>query len=166
MRLHQKLKMEEISAAARVSDCTNIDLETDQSDEEDYDNSDTQSDVQQGPPVLKKRKVVHKIGAAVYKTRYNQSWQVKWPFILPVKGNPHSFHCTVCNRDVSCSHQGERDVLRHSSSDLHKKNTKAMKGVQKLNFGSSSEAKKLQDGVNVCAVCRLMINFIIIDYTG
>ena len=139
---------------------TNIDLETDQSDEEDYDNSDTQSDV--FPPVLKRRKVVHKIGAAVYKTRYNQSWQVKWPFILPVKGNPHSFHCTVCNRDVSCSHQGERDILHHSSSDLHKKNAKAMKGVQKLNFGSSSEAKKLQDGVNVCAVCLM----IIIDYTG
>ena len=60
-------------------------------------------------------------------------------------GKPHNFHCTVCNRDVSCGHQGEQDVLCHSNSDLHKKNGKDMKGVQRLNFVPSSEAKKLQD---------------------
>ena len=46
-------------------------------------------------------------GAARYKTKFQHVWQEKWPFVTPVRGDPHSFRCTVCNKLVSCGHQGE-----------------------------------------------------------
>ena len=30
-------------------------------------------------------------GAAVYKSKFQSTWQQTWPFIAPVKSNPHSF---------------------------------------------------------------------------
>ena len=35
-------------------------------------------------------------GAASYKTKFQGKWKEKQPFITPVKGNEHLFHCTVC----------------------------------------------------------------------
>ena len=32
-----------------------------------------------------------------------------------------AFYCIPCNRQLSCAHQGEKDVTRHISSDGHKK---------------------------------------------
>ena len=49
-------------------------------------------------------------GAARYKTKFQHAWQEKWPFATPVQGDSHSFRCSVCNKLVSCGHQGERDV--------------------------------------------------------
>ena len=83
------------------------------SDDEDY------------APPNKKKKVNNPLrkwsGAAIYKSKYQTSWQRKWPFLTPVKDNPHSCLCSVCKKQVSCAHQGERDVLRHIDSVSHKK---------------------------------------------
>ena len=60
-------------------------------------------------------------GAARYKTKFQRDWQDKWPFATLVQGDPHSFLCNVCNKLVSCGHQGERDVSRHYECTLHQK---------------------------------------------
>ena len=60
-------------------------------------------------------------GAARYKTKFQHAWQEKWPFATPVQGDPHSFLYNLCNKLVSCSHQGERDVSRHYQSTQHKR---------------------------------------------
>lgn len=57
-----------------------------------------------------------------YKCRYKTEWMEQWPFILPVPHDPHRFFCSVCCREVSCSHQGKRDVERHVSLMMHANN--------------------------------------------
>ena len=86
-------------------------------------------------------------GAALYKTKFQSTWQQMWPFIAPVKDNPHSFRCTVCMKMVSCGHQGERDVARHAESAQHKKCVKAMKNTQPLGFMPGSATDPLKDKV-------------------
>ena len=51
-----------------------------------------------------------------------------------------SFHCSVCNKNISCAHQGEHDVIRHVNSAQHKKAAKALKNMQKLSFLPRSDA--------------------------
>jgi len=67
-------------------------------------------------------------GAAIYKTKFNTTWQQAWPFISPVKHDPHSFHCDVCMKKMSCGHQGDsvvwillstRKVLRPCRTPSH-----------------------------------------------
>ena len=41
-------------------------------------------------------KAKNKIGAAVYKTKFQSSWKSKYPFLSPVAHNTSSFHCSVC----------------------------------------------------------------------
>uniref|UniRef100_A0A1X7TXY9 Uncharacterized protein n=1 Tax=Amphimedon queenslandica TaxID=400682 RepID=A0A1X7TXY9_AMPQE len=65
-------------------------------------------------------------GAAIYKTKFQDSWKKKWPFIQPVKTNIHQFYCTTCSKNVSC-HQGEADIIRHSSSEQHSLSAKALR---------------------------------------
>lgn len=48
--------------------------------------------------------------AAVYQTKFQKGWQQTWPSIAPVKDNPHSFHCTLCMKTVSCGHQGNETL--------------------------------------------------------
>jgi hypothetical protein len=83
-------------------------------------------------------------GAAIYKTKFNAKWQEKWSFIIPVKNNPHLFHCTACNKDASCGHQGETDVMRHIDSIQHKKNSKTLQNNTRLSFPSTSKSQKDQ----------------------
>ena len=97
-----------------------LDYLNDASDTDDCDNSD--SDVDVSEPTPKRRKTSNLFnsrkwsGAAIYKTKYQRAWQRQWPFIAPVDRDPHSFHCKVCLKNVSCGHQGERDIIRHTNS--------------------------------------------------
>ena len=75
-----------------------------------------------------------KIGAAVYKTKFNHAWTKTYSFIREVKGDQYKFLCTVCGRNVSCSHQGKRDVERHVGKAMHKANAKGLKTQSVLNF--------------------------------
>ena len=94
----------------------------------------------QGPSAAKKQKIEDRgslrkwSGAATYRSKFQKVWQQKWPFAVPVKGDPHCFHCTVCAKTVSCGHQGETDVACHAESIQHQRNTKAVKATWKLNF--------------------------------
>jgi hypothetical protein len=44
------------------------------------------------------------------------------------------FHCTVCNKNVSCWHQGEADVARHSATAQHTSMAKTLKQNSTLTF--------------------------------
>ena len=83
-------------------------------------------------------------GAAIYKTKFNPSWQTKWPFLSVVPSDPHSCHCSVCNKRVSCGHQGERDIIRHNESKSHTKNSKGLNNTRPLNFAGNASAENLR----------------------
>lgn len=53
-------------------------------------------------------------GAYKYKTKYSKEWKKKWPFIDSVRGDPYSFRCSVCSKNLSCGHQGSTDVQQQS----------------------------------------------------
>ena len=73
-------------------------------------------------------------GAAVYKTKFKSTWTSKWPFATGVKADPYSYRCNVCDRSLSCAHQGEKDVSCHAESAQHKKNVKSLKKCSEAQF--------------------------------
>ena len=92
-----------------------------------------------------------------YKTRFQHIWQEKWPFVTVVRGDPYSFRCAVCNKLVSCCHQGEKDVSHHYDSSQHKKNVVALANTQMLNFRPSASVQSQKEKVrsqcfNVCCI--------------
>ena len=94
----------------------------------------------------------------MYKTKFQSSWKGKYPFLNSVAHDASSFHCTICNKDISCAHQGERDVIRHTSSDQYTKAAKAIKNMQKLSFLPKSDAVLLKDKVSLTIGCMHAIN--------
>ena len=69
-------------------------------------------------------------GAAGYNCVYKKAWKKEWSFITAAN-DPHSFHCAVCSRDVSCKHQGRADVERHINKNIHQNNVKRIEGQNK-----------------------------------
>ena len=119
------------------SDCDN---------ELDYETAD-----EDGPGPSKRQKLCNskaKSGAALYKTKYQKCWQQRWPFAVAVKDNPYAFRCTVCNKVISCSHQGERDVSRHADAANHKHNIEIIKKNQRLSFRSTADSQSAQEKVS------------------
>ena len=77
-------------------------------------------------------------GAARYKSKFNPEWKKKYSFIVEVKNDNHSFHCTICKRDISCGHMGLSDVERHIGKAMDQRNAKAAKTQTTLSFPTSS----------------------------
>uniref|UniRef100_A0A1X7VIW8 HAT C-terminal dimerisation domain-containing protein n=1 Tax=Amphimedon queenslandica TaxID=400682 RepID=A0A1X7VIW8_AMPQE len=88
-------------------------------------------------------------GAAIYSTKYNKSWQEKWPFSAAVKENPCTFHYTICMKNVICGHQVEADIVRHSETQQHQRNAKALSTNSKLFFPSLQATQLLKDKHNI-----------------
>lgn len=80
-------------------------------------------------PLQKKLKA--STGAATYKTKFNPSWQAEFPFVSR-SDSIYSFHCNVCRKDVSCSHQGVNDLKRHEKSLAHQNCISATKSNSRL----------------------------------
>ena len=78
--------------------------------------ADSSSESDSDSPVMKKAKYA---GAAKYKIKFKKDWIVKYPFVSSVTSDKSLFHCNVCNRTLSCAHQGEADLKRHIASDGH-----------------------------------------------
>ena len=57
-------------------------------------------------------------GASHYKTKFDPKWIKEWLCIQTGKDEYH-FFCSVCFKDVSCSHQGLSDVKRHIQYQGH-----------------------------------------------
>lgn len=98
--------------------------DTDQDCNSNHDNPD-----QPRPSKITKRK-----GAATYKTKLNKAWLKTWLFVCEVRDDALSFHCTICKRNVSCSHMGKRDVERHIGLAIHQANVKSAKSQPMLSF--------------------------------
>ena len=69
-------------------------------------------------------------GSSSYKTKYDPSWfsrqnlkQYK-DVITQSKLGESYFHCKICNKDVSCSHGGTSDLVRHCTAVTHQKQEK------------------------------------------
>lgn len=71
-------------------------------------------------------------GAYKYKTKFKKEWSKTWKFIGPVPGDPYSFRCTVCSKNLSCSHQGIADVKIHISGKNHQKFVKGTQSQTQL----------------------------------
>ena len=83
----------------------------------DSDCTDTES-VDNGPfaNTAKKSKLS---GAAKYKSTYRKEWATKYNWLSSIRGDKSSFRCNVCAKNVSCAHQGETDVTRHTNTKAH-----------------------------------------------
>ena len=77
-------------------------------------------------------------GAAKYRSYFQKAWSKGWSFIVALN-DPHSFHCVICNRDVTCPHQGRADVERLIKSILHESKMKGAEGLCKLPFTSKQD---------------------------
>ena len=77
-------------------------------------------------------------GVGKYDCTFKKDWTKEWSFITAAN-DPHSFHCVICTRDVSCKHQGRADVERHINKDIHQNNTKRLEGQNKLPFRSKQD---------------------------
>ena len=83
----------------------------------------------QGTPVAKRVKA----GASSYKSKFKPDWKKTWPFIKEVKRDPYKVFCSICNKQVSCSHMGVSDVVRHVEGAIHKAKAKSLRVKQLLN---------------------------------
>lgn len=88
-------------------------------------------------------------------------------FLLPGPARSKTdFRCLACAKDVSCGHQGKRDVERHISVAGHKK---AVKALQKQQFVDSDAADTTEVRlspmlINFVCECFLVIVLILGSY--
>ena len=90
------------------------------------------------PGPSKRAKTSRKVGAAAYRTKFNHEWTKQHPFVREVKGDPYKFLCDVCGRQISCDHQGKRDVERHIGKAMHQANAKSLRAQSTISFPSQS----------------------------
>ena len=91
-------------------------------------------------PIKKKQKLTRKYqGSALYVTKYQSSWEKVYTFVSPSSSSKCHFHCKVCNKDVSVSHQGALDIQRHAEGKTHKQRMAALRTQPQLSFKPSSD---------------------------
>ena len=106
--------------------------------------TDTEGDSDSTPPSAKRAKQAAKPSVGKkYKAKYRLAWRSRWPCITPTRDKPHAFHCTTCRKDVSCAHQGERDVTRHISSAQHQRNASSLQHTAKIGQAFSASTSFL-----------------------
>jgi hypothetical protein len=69
------------------------------------------------------------------KTKFNESYQEKYPWVWPIKHpvrDEHKARCTVCHCDFSVSHGGIDDVKKHGETDKHLSNNSQMAGTSTI----------------------------------
>ncbi len=104
--------------------------------------SDTDCESVAEPGPAKKTKLA---GAFKYRTSFSEEWKKTWPFVSSIPGNPHGFKCNVCEKRLSCGHQGASDVKDHVATLSHQKLAKVLATQPKISFPS---ADPLQDKVS------------------
>ncbi|XP_078538685.1 uncharacterized protein LOC144823755 [Lissotriton helveticus] len=96
------------------TNCTRVISDTDESN---CSSVESTSQKRQLPSLPKK------CGARYYKTKFDMAWIKSGPFkgiIVPIKNDSNFFRCLICEKNVSCSHQGIYDVKRHVSGKAHR----------------------------------------------
>ena len=81
------------------------------------------------PPRSKRAKT----GASRYKCKFNEAWQLDFPFVLRGQEDTvYSFYCKVCQKDIARHHQGIGDLKQHEKSSGHSSKVKSMQGSSRL----------------------------------
>ena len=68
-------------------------------------------------------------GAYKYKCNFKKNWITEEPFFVVLrenKKNPHSCHCTICDKDVDCSHQGKANIKRDVNGNTYVSKSEAL----------------------------------------
>ena len=89
--------------------------------------------------------------AKFYKTKFDHQWRKEWPFIKMRKNQFH-FLCTVCNKHMSCSHQGLFDVKRHAQTSSHQAAYKDCIGEKHSSVSSFLATDPIQEKVMAAEV--------------
>lgn len=140
----------EIDLEAKDSSANYLDLRSDESGD------DSGSEIPRG--VVKKRKFT---GAFQYKTSFKDEWKKTWPFILPVPGLPYFFRCQVCDKNLSCGHQGVSDVKDHIATQKHQLLANSLSTQGKLPFAPVDPLQdKVVYGCMMCDRLLIMMDFI------
>ena len=107
----------------------------------DRTENETTSD-SESVPRAKKTKFA---GSYKYKCKFKSDWTKKWPFIVADSGNANGFRCTLCGKNLNCSHQGIGDVEDHIATKTHQRLSKERATSSQLSF--LPLASPLQDKV-------------------
>ena len=55
----------------------------------------------------------------MYKVSFKNDWKALYP-ITEVKHDKYKFHCLPCGKNLTCHHQGLKDVKEHCNKPSHK----------------------------------------------
>ena len=110
--------------------------------------SESDSDSSLAKPVFKKSKFS---GAFKYKAKFSEEWKRTWPFAPAVPGDPHHFRCNVCDKSLTCGHQGIADVKDHISTQSLKKLAWSLATQPKISFSTNP----LKDKVVIITKLRM-----------
>ena len=58
-------------------------------------------------------------GWEIYKASFKNEWKASY-LITEVKHDKYKFHCLPCGKNLTCHHQGLKDVKEHSNKPSHK----------------------------------------------
>ena len=119
------------------------------------------SDTESSEPRIPKKKK--------YCQTYCKQWesQIKW-LASSSKGDQYGF-CTTCNKHLSCSEGGLKDLKRHGESETHTKLAKAGVGQQSLvSTWSASESTSSKAARAEAVLCNMLVEhnlpFLLMDH--
>lgn len=92
---------------------------------------------EQEPTSAKENTGKKRQGAAYYGSSFKKECTKQWSFIRAAK-DLHSFHCTMCAKNVSCKHQG-RAVKRLIGKNIHRNYVKRIEGQNKVPYVSNQD---------------------------
>ena len=58
-------------------------------------------------------------GSKIYKVSFKNEWKASYP-ITEVKHEKYKFQCLPCGKNLTCHHQGLKDVKEHCNKPSHK----------------------------------------------
>ena len=123
--------------------------ETDSSEEENYVSSDNKN------PMPSKKKYA---GSFKYKVTFKNEWKALHP-VHAVKNDKHKFHCLPCGKNLTCRHQGLKDVEEHCRKESHIKCFASWKKQSQITFTRASDMSSFQSKVLNAEV--MVTNFIV-----
>ena len=79
------------------------------------DDFQSESDLGSDSPASKRQRVaINSHGATKYRVKFNKEWKVSVYRRGDRRHNYYSYNCTICKRNVKCSHMGLADVERYT----------------------------------------------------
>ena len=98
-------------------------------------------------------------------------FSTKYP-VKAAPNNKYKFRCIPCGRNLSCHHQGLKDVKDHCGNDTHKMNLRGWRGYSKITSAYSPTNTPLKNKVlnAEVAVANFLVQhnlpFVTVDHLG